>query len=338
MPAKRKRGDEETRGPHDDRRPGRARPQSQEHLARDSPRRARGRHWTVGIRQVQPRLRHHLRRRPAPLHGVAVDFRQAVRRPGDQARCRLRLRAVAGDLDRAEDAREQPAVDGRHDDRYRQLPQSSVRDDRAAALPAQRRGDTKPQRQSDSRGDPRAARRRRDRAARADLQGLRRGPRLRLHRGAQERLPPRHRRRQAGRPGGEDGSRRRRRARHRRRGRSLHRRAEAREGHQGRHRRDAARRRRFTAGACGARREQGGSGTFLQGARQPDASLRLRRYRPGVFRLQQSRERVPHVRRARRRQAHAPGAADTGSASAASSADASCAKRSSTTPIPGTAG
>ena len=151
----------------DHRRPGRPRPQSQEHLARDSPRRARGRHWPVGVRQVQPRLRHHLRRRTAPLHGVAVDVCQAVRRAGRQARRRLRLRAVAGDLNRAEDAREQPAVDGRDDDRHRQLPQSSVRDDRAATLPAQRRNDTKPQRQPDSRGDPRAARRRRDRAARA---------------------------------------------------------------------------------------------------------------------------------------------------------------------------
>ena len=65
--------------------------------------------------------------------------------------------------------------------------------------PRTRRADTKPQRRPDSGGDPRAARRRRDRAARAGLQGLRRGPRLRLHRSAQERLPSRDRRRQAGR-------------------------------------------------------------------------------------------------------------------------------------------
>ena len=60
----------------------------------------------------------------------------------------------------------------------------------AAALPAHRRADAEPQRQPDSRGDPLAARGRRDRAARAGLQGLRRGPRLRLHRGPQEGLPP----------------------------------------------------------------------------------------------------------------------------------------------------
>ena len=49
------------------------------------------------------------------------------------------------------------------------------------------------------------------------------------------------------------------------------------------------------------------------GALQPDASLRLRRHRPRVLRLQQPRERLPDVRRPRRRQAHASGAARSGS-------------------------
>ena len=62
-----------------------------------------------------------------------------------------------------------------------------------------RTGEPTPSRivEPDPRSDPVAARRHRDRAARAGVQGLRRGARLRLHRGPQEGLPPADRRRQA---------------------------------------------------------------------------------------------------------------------------------------------
>ncbi len=185
---------------HDGRRPGRARPQPQEHLGRDSPRPADRRHRTVGLGQVEPGVRHDLRRGAAALHGVALELCEAVRRAGGEARRGLRVRAVAGDLDRAEDAHQQPALDGRDDDRHRQLPESALRHDRRAALSAHRRADAEPDVQPDPRGDPVAARRHRDRAARAGLQGLRRGPRFRLHRGPQEGLPPADHRRQAGGP------------------------------------------------------------------------------------------------------------------------------------------
>ena len=69
-------------------------------------------------------------------------LREAVRRPGGEARRRLRVRPVAGDLDRAEDPLEQPALDRRHDDRHRQLPEPALRDDRpgrTAREPASRR-------------------------------------------------------------------------------------------------------------------------------------------------------------------------------------------------------
>ena len=126
------------------------------------------------------------------------SYRQAVRRAGGQARRGLRVRPVAGHLDRAEDARQQPALDRRHDDRHRQLPEPAVRDDRPAALPAHRRADAEPDGEPDPRGDPVAARGHGGRAARAGVQGLRRGARLRLHRGAEEGLPAADRRRQAG--------------------------------------------------------------------------------------------------------------------------------------------
>ena len=51
----------------------------------------------------------------------------------------------------------------------------------------------------------------------------------------------------------------------------------------------------------------------LQGHVQRHASSRVRRHRPGVFSVQQSRERVPHVRRPRRGQADASGPARAGS-------------------------
>ncbi len=140
---------------HDHRRAGRARPQPEEHLARDPARPARRRHRAVGLGQVEPGVRHHLRRRAAALHGVAVELREALRRAGREAGRRLRLRPLAGHLDRAEDAHQQSALDRRHDDRHRQLPEPAVRDDRRAALSAHRRADAEPVLEPDPRGDPR---------------------------------------------------------------------------------------------------------------------------------------------------------------------------------------
>ena len=178
-----------------DRHPGRPRSQPEEHLAGDPARRAGRRHRPVRLGQVEPGVRHDLRRGAAPLHGIAVDVRQAVRRAGRQARRRFRLRPLPGDLDRAEDDRQQSPLDRRHDDRHLELSQPAVRDDWRAPLPSHRRGRAQPHREPDPRSRAVASRRRRDRAAGADLQGLRRGPELRLHRGAEEGLSPADRRR-----------------------------------------------------------------------------------------------------------------------------------------------
>ena len=135
---------DESRAANDDRGAGRARAQPQEHLAGDPARPSDRRHRALGLGQVEPGVRHHLRRGTAALHGVAVELRQAIRRPGGEARRGFRVRPVAGDLDRAEDDRQQPALDRRHDDGHRQLPEPVVRDDRPAALPAHRRADAEP--------------------------------------------------------------------------------------------------------------------------------------------------------------------------------------------------
>ena len=335
-----------------DRHPGRPRSQPEEHLAGDPARRADRRHRPVRLGQVEPGVRHDLRRGAAPLHGIALDVRQAVRRAGRQARRRFRLRPLPGDLDRAEDDRQQSPLDGRHDDRHLELSQPAVRDDRRAPLPSHRRGRAQPHREPDPRSGALAARRRRDRAARADLQGLRRGSELRLHRGAEEGLPPADRRRHAARhlrlrrarsgrrrgPGRQRRCSRHRRHQHRRHRRSLHRRAEAREGDQGRHRQHPARRRRAAAAARREGRDEERSRTLLPRPLQPDASTSSTE----TSGRSSSSSTTPRARAGR-----AAGSASTRSRtrncwsrirSAASWAAVSCARRSSTTPTPGTAG
>ena len=87
-----------------------------------------------GSGKILARVRHDLRRGPAPLRRVAVRLRPPVPRPDAQARRRLDRGAVAGDLDRAEDRLAQPALDGRHGHRDLRLPAPAVRARRRAAL------------------------------------------------------------------------------------------------------------------------------------------------------------------------------------------------------------
>ena len=88
-----------------------------------------------GSGQVVARLRHALRRGPAPLRRVAVGLRAAVPRADGEAGRRPDRGAVAGDLDRAEDHRLEPAIDRRHRHRDLRLPAPAVRQHRRAALP-----------------------------------------------------------------------------------------------------------------------------------------------------------------------------------------------------------
>ena len=85
-------------------------------------------------------------------------------------------------------------------------------------------------------------------------------------------------------------------------------------------------------------REQGGSRALLPRAVQQDAPLRLWRHSARVLHVQQSRERLPDLRRPRGPQAHASRSCWCPTRGAASSAVASCVRRSSTTPTPGMGG
>ena len=118
-----------------DRRARRARAQPQERRRRDPARPADRDHRPVRLRQVQPCLRHHLRRGPAPLCRVAVRLCAAVPGPDGEAGRRPDRRAVAGDQHRPEGRLAEPALDGRHRHRDLRLPAPAVRARRPHALP-----------------------------------------------------------------------------------------------------------------------------------------------------------------------------------------------------------
>ena len=139
-------------------RPWRPRAQPQGRQSRPAPRRDDRLHRAVRLGQVEPGVRHDLRRGPAPLRRVAVGLRPPVPGPDGQARRRLHRGAVAGGLDRPEVDLAQPALDGRHDHRGLRLPAPALRPHRQAALPDLRRADHQADAAADRRPHPRDAR------------------------------------------------------------------------------------------------------------------------------------------------------------------------------------
>ena len=89
-------------------------------------------HRPVRLGQVFARVRHDLRRGPAPLRRVAVGLRAAVPVGDGKARRRPHRGTVAGDRDRAEGDLAQSALDGRHGHRDLRLPARAVRARRRA--------------------------------------------------------------------------------------------------------------------------------------------------------------------------------------------------------------
>ena len=114
-------------------------------------------HRALGLREVEPCLRHDLRRGAAALRRVALRLRAPVPPDDGEARRRLDRRPQPGDLDRPEDDVAQPALDGRHGHRDLRLPAPALRAGRAPALPGLRPADLRPVDRLDRRADPRAA-------------------------------------------------------------------------------------------------------------------------------------------------------------------------------------
>ncbi len=148
------------------------------------------------VGQVVAGLRHALRRGPAAVRRVAVGLRPPVPRADGEARRRSDRRAVAGDLHRAEDDRQQPAFDGGHGHRDLRLPAPALREHRHAALPELRPRHRQPVARADHRpGDDlsagRAHQRPRADGARAARASSRRSCEhlrtARLHQGAHRR-------------------------------------------------------------------------------------------------------------------------------------------------------
>ena len=113
----------------------RPRAQPQGRQPRPTPRRHDRVHGAVRSGEVQPGLRHHLRRGAAPLRRVAVRLRPPVPRPDGQTGRRLHRGPLARGLHRPEVDVEEPAVHGRHDHRGLRLPAPALGAHRQAALP-----------------------------------------------------------------------------------------------------------------------------------------------------------------------------------------------------------
>ncbi|CAA9245962.1 MAG: Excinuclease ABC subunit A, partial [uncultured Acidimicrobiales bacterium] len=133
------------------------RAQPQERLARSPARQAHRVHRALRVRQVVARLRHHLRRGPAAIRGIALGLRPPVPGPDGQARRRLHRGPVTGHLDRPEVSVPQPPLHRRHDHRGVRLPPAAVGPHRGSALPDLRPGGGPPDPSADRRPHPRAA-------------------------------------------------------------------------------------------------------------------------------------------------------------------------------------
>ena len=140
-------------------RPRRARAQPQGHRRPSAAPFADLRHRPQRLRQVEPRLRHDLRRGPAALRREPLRLRPPVPADDGEAGRRLDRRPLPGDLDRPEDHQPQPALDGRHRHRDLRLPAPALRAHRQAALPGLRPPDRRPEPGGDRRPDPAARRR-----------------------------------------------------------------------------------------------------------------------------------------------------------------------------------
>ncbi len=92
-------------------------------------------HRPFRLREILARLRHDLRRGPAPLRRVPLGLRAAVPRPDGQAGRGLHRGPVPRGLDRPEVDLEEPALDRGHHHRGLRLPPAALRARGPGALP-----------------------------------------------------------------------------------------------------------------------------------------------------------------------------------------------------------
>ncbi len=136
------RVDERARRGRDDRdcRPRGPHPQPEERQSRAALRAPGHHHGRQRVGKVVARLRHHLRRGPAAVRGVALGLRPPVPGADGEARRRRDRRRVAGDRHPPEEQHPEPAIDRRHDHRNPRLPAAAVRARGPDRVPAVRPG------------------------------------------------------------------------------------------------------------------------------------------------------------------------------------------------------
>ena len=135
-----------------------ARAQSSRCLPRPAPGQADRLHRSLGVGEVVPGLRHHLRRGAAPLRRIPLGLRPAVPGPDGQARRRFHRGALARHLHRPEVGLPQPAFDRRHHHRGLRLPAAALCPHRPPALPELRPARGAPDAPADRRPGARAPR------------------------------------------------------------------------------------------------------------------------------------------------------------------------------------
>ena len=304
---------------------GRARAQSQKRRPRPAARQSDRDDRPVGLGKILARLRHDLRRGAAPLRRVALRLRAAVSGNDAEAGRRPDRRALAGDLDRAEDDVAQPALHRRHRHRDLRLHAPALRARRHPLFAGDRAADREPDRLADGRPHSGAAGGHAALSARAGRARPKRRIPKRPRRLFEEGLSARKNRRKVLRD---------------RRGPCPRQEAEARHRHRGRPRRRARRHQDAPGGFSGDgaenRRRPGGRRARRQAAPGPIRSpagirqqieerdarahhlfgkIRLPRLRlhhlgdrAAALLLQQSLRRLPGMRRARHQAGDRPGA------------------------------
>ena len=128
-------------GPDENRHSGRAPAQPEKHQPGNSAQHADRDHRAFRLRQILARVRHDLRRGPAPLRRIALRLRAAIPRSDGAAGSGFHRRPLPFDRHRAENHHAFAALDGRHHHRNLRLPARGVQLDRHAALPELRQAD-----------------------------------------------------------------------------------------------------------------------------------------------------------------------------------------------------
>jgi len=141
-------------GEGEDHRSGRPRAQPQEHHRGDPAGEARRHHRPLRLRQIQPGLRHPLRRGPATLRGVPLRLRPPVPGADGEAGCGPDRGALPGHLHRPAGGLPQPPLHRGDGDGGLRLSPPALRPRRDPPLPPLRPGGPEAEPRADRRGHP----------------------------------------------------------------------------------------------------------------------------------------------------------------------------------------